>query len=241
MIRTLLTTTAISALLVGGAMAQAATTTTPAAGTLGYTVTDSALSAVSNTATAKVIVQGGVFSDKAYIVGKIYADCNANGLQDEKEVGVPGVRLFLEDGTSVISDSEGKYSLYGITARTHVLKVDRSTLPAGAKLKALGNRGMKGDNRFVDLKNGELHRADFALEVMQVHFARGDRYVVGSERDVARLPARGTPQRPPEAPERAPLHRDQAAVVVGVDARVADTGRAGGLAVERRAEQHVPD
>jgi uncharacterized repeat protein (TIGR01451 family) len=129
-----------------------------------YTVTDSALSAVSNTATAKVIVQGGVFTDKAYIVGKIYADCNKNGAQDEKEVGIPGVRLFMEDGTSVISDSEGKYSLYGITARTHILKLDRSTLPAGAKLLALGNRGMKGDNRFVDLKNGELHRADFALD-----------------------------------------------------------------------------
>ena len=41
MIRTLLTTTALTALLTGGAMAQAATTATPAPGTLSYSVTDS--------------------------------------------------------------------------------------------------------------------------------------------------------------------------------------------------------
>lgn len=119
----------------------------------------------SNVATARVRVQGGVFSEKAYLIGKIYADCNANGAQDGGEVGVPGVRFFLEDGTSVISDSEGKYSLYGLTARTRVLKVDASTLPAGAKLALMGNRSAgRGATRFLDLKNGELHRADFAIE-----------------------------------------------------------------------------
>ncbi|MDX2220916.1 MAG: hypothetical protein SF172_18010 [Burkholderiales bacterium] len=119
----------------------------------------------SNVATARVRVQGGVFSEKAYLIGKIYADCNANGAQDAGEVGVPGVRFFLEDGTSVISDSEGKYSLYGLTARTRVFKVDASTLPAGAKLALMGNRSAgRGATRFLDLKNGELHRADFAIE-----------------------------------------------------------------------------
>lgn len=119
----------------------------------------------SNIATARVRVQGGVFSEKAYLIGKIYADCNANGTQDAGEVGVPGVRFFLEDGTSVISDSEGKYSLYGLTARTRVFKVDASTLPSGARLALMGNRSAgRGATRFLDLKNGELHRADFAIE-----------------------------------------------------------------------------
>jgi len=130
-----------------------------------YQATGTTLVARSNIATARVRVQGGVFSDKAYLVGKIYADCNANGQQDAGEVGVPAVRFFLEDGTSVITDSEGKYSLYGLTARTRVLKVDTTTLPTGARLTAFGNRsGGKAESRFVDLKNGELHRADFALE-----------------------------------------------------------------------------
>ena len=74
------------------------------------------------------------------------------------------MRLFLEDGTFVISDSEGKYSFYGISPRTHVLKVDPITLPAGAKLALIANRqAFDAGSRFVDLKNGELHRGDFAI------------------------------------------------------------------------------
>ncbi len=137
----------------------------------------------SNVATARVRVQGGVFSEKAYLIGKIYADCNANGTQDAGEVGVPGVRFFLEDGTSVISDSEGKYSLYGLTAKTRVFKADPSTLPAGAKLSLMGNRSAgKSGTRFLDLKNGELHRADFAIEGC----ANGIDAEVSARRKVAR-------------------------------------------------------
>src|SRR5262249_21508747 len=68
------------------------------------------------------------------------------------------------DGTYVISDGLGKYSLYGLKPRTHVLKADRSTLPPGVELEPLNHRnGGDGGSRFVDSKAGELHRADFAL------------------------------------------------------------------------------
>ena len=59
----------------------------------------------------------------------IYLDCNANGLQDKGEEGVPGVRILLEDGTYAITDGEGKFSFYGIAPVTHVVKADRVTLP----------------------------------------------------------------------------------------------------------------
>ncbi|MEC5384917.1 SdrD B-like domain-containing protein [Uliginosibacterium sp. H3] len=118
----------------------------------------------SNLATATVRVEGGVFDNKAFALGKIYADCNSNGLQDAGEPGIPGVRIWLEDGTWVISDGEGKYSFYGLSPRTHVAKVDATTLPMGAQLAALGHRNAgDGNSRFLDLKNGELQRADFAV------------------------------------------------------------------------------
>ena len=122
----------------------------------------------SNTAIAKVTVVGGVFTDKAYIIGKVYADCNKDRIQNENEVGVPGIRIYLEDGTNIITDAEGKFSFYGVSARTHVLKIDRTSLPAGLTaqdLIDLSNRNLgKADSRFVDLKNGELHKADFAIQ-----------------------------------------------------------------------------
>ncbi|KPF69967.1 hypothetical protein IP84_03580 [beta proteobacterium AAP99] len=124
----------------------------------------------SLTAQARVRVRGGVFGAESCVVGKVFADCgadgvgfgNGNGVQDPGEPGIPGVRLYLQDGTWVITDSEGKYSLCGLAPRTHVIKVDPVTLPPGARLGVTANRNA-GDpgSLFVDLKNGSLHRADF--------------------------------------------------------------------------------
>ena len=118
----------------------------------------------SNLASAKVTVQAGVFSVKGIIIGKIYMDCNRNRIQDHEELGIPGVRIYLEDGTYAVSDSEGKYTFYGISPRTHALKIDKTTLPPDAELITQTNRNA-GDagSRFVDLKRGELHQADFAI------------------------------------------------------------------------------
>jgi uncharacterized repeat protein (TIGR01451 family)/fimbrial isopeptide formation D2 family protein len=132
----------------------------------------------SNVAAAQVTIVGGVFSEKAYIVGKVFLDCDKDRVQTapdtadknktEREVGIPGVRLYLEDGTNVVTDVEGKYSFYGLSARTHVLKVDRTTLPAGVSANdfvELSNRNLgKADSRFVDAKFGELHKANFAIQ-----------------------------------------------------------------------------
>lgn len=118
---------------------------------------------VSNVASAVVKVEPGVFTDKGIILGKIFVDCDRDRLQGNKEPGIPGVRVYMEDGTYAITDSEGKYSFYGISPRSHVLKLDETTLPPGSELEVLSNRHA-GDaaSRFVDLKAGEMHRADFA-------------------------------------------------------------------------------
>ena len=117
----------------------------------------------SNTATARVRVTGGVFSDKGFIVGTVFADCNRDRVQGPREPGIPGVRIYMEDGASVVTDAEGKYSMHDISPRTHVMKIDDITLPLGSELIALNNRNA-GDpsSRFVDVKKGEMVRADFA-------------------------------------------------------------------------------
>lgn len=116
----------------------------------------------SPTVQARVRVRGGVFSKEGCVVGKIYVDCNGNAIQDEGEPGIPGVRLYFEDGTFLISDSEGKYSICGIRPQTHVLKVDPQTLPPGSRLGTTSNRNA-GDagSLFIDLQAGSLHRGDF--------------------------------------------------------------------------------
>lgn len=127
---------------------------------------DAATRLRSNVAQARVRVNGGVLGTRGFAVGKVWADCNRNGLQDgEEEPGIPGVRLYMEDGTSVITDAFGRWSLYGLKPVTHVLRVDLSTLPAGSELAVLDNRQVgQAHSRFLDLKNGELVRADFAVQ-----------------------------------------------------------------------------
>jgi uncharacterized repeat protein (TIGR01451 family) len=116
----------------------------------------------SNEARFKVKVTGGVFTSEACVLGKIFVDCNGNSIQDAEEIGIPGVRLYLEDGTYLVSDVEGKYSYCGLKPMTHMLKVDATTLPRGSRLTTSSNRNAGDANSlFLDIKNGELHRADF--------------------------------------------------------------------------------
>jgi large repetitive protein len=79
-----------------------------------------------------------------------------------RELGIPGVRLLMLDGTQITTDNEGKFSICGVKAQTHVIKVDRATLPKGSRMMPSSNRNAGvGDSIFVDLKGGELARADF--------------------------------------------------------------------------------
>ena len=111
----------------------------------------------SNVATARVQVEQGVFSDRGIIIGTIAADCAGTP-------GIAGVKVWLEDGRWATTDSAGRYHFENVLPRTHVLKPDPLTLPAGARFIALDARHAgDGASRFADVKNGELLRADFRL------------------------------------------------------------------------------
>ena len=123
-------------------------------------------SVVSREAQWKIDVERGVMNTDGIIIGKVYHDINRDGIQQKEdgELGVAGVRIYMENGNFIVTDPEGKYNFYGVSAKTHVLKVDRTTIPRETELVTQSNRNA-GDagSRFVDLKYGELHRADFAI------------------------------------------------------------------------------
>lgn len=129
----------------------------------------------SNTATLKVKISEGVFTGNGTILGKIFHDRDGNRLQNQwsppgdqtkpDEAGIPNIALYLEDGTRVITDGSGKFSILGIAPGSHALRVDETTLPQGMFLVPLSNRFM-GDaaSQFVDMQSGGLCQADFALQ-----------------------------------------------------------------------------
>ena len=125
-----------------------------------------ALPVTSNIATAQVKVEEDpLLSSDAYVFGKVFVDADCDDIQSDKEWSVAGVRLYMEDGTWVVTDEDGNYSIYGLKPGLHVLKLDTTTLPPTSELKPLDNRhGAAPSSRFVDLIAGDFHRADFATQ-----------------------------------------------------------------------------
>jgi uncharacterized repeat protein (TIGR01451 family) len=116
----------------------------------------------SNVAEFRVRITNGVFTTNACITGKVFVDCNNNHVQDADELGIPGVRIYLENGQYFITDNEGKYSYCGLAPLTHIAVIDPLTLPKGSRMMETSNRNMGDPNSlFLDLRAGSLDRADF--------------------------------------------------------------------------------
>ena len=119
---------------------------------------------VSNQASVKIKINEGVFTSKGTIIGRVFIDRDGDGLA-KKDTGVPDAVLYLEDGTRVITDKSGKFSISGVVAGTHVLRLDETSLPKGLIPKQLSNRFMKnGTSQFVDMKPSGLFKANFAVD-----------------------------------------------------------------------------
>lgn len=174
--------------------------------------------ACSNEDAWEVDVTAGVFSDEGGLLGQIFVDCNFNAVKDPEELGIPGVRLYLQDGTYLVSDVEGKYSYWGLRPTTHVLKVDARTLPTRSRLVTSSPQNA-GDAQslFIDLKKGELHRADFiegscnneVIEQVKARRAQGEIRSVQTETGQPSLKLDAKPQPQANPPQQGTDSADQ--------------------------------
>jgi hypothetical protein len=120
---------------------------------------------LSSQAKWEVEIRPGIFSDLGVILGKVFADANENGVQDDDEQPVPNVALVMEDGTSITTDEYGKYSVPEVTAGLHVVALDLRSLPRGFEATE-SSTAFAGDgtSRFVDVPASGLVKVDFALK-----------------------------------------------------------------------------
>ena len=112
----------------------------------------------SNTAKASVKVTEDLFRSSSLIVGQVLDGCGAEAQ------GIPGVRIYLEDGSFVITDQDGLYHFEGIRPIAHVIQLDTMTLPSGySSLACEDNTRFAGQNfsQFVELQGGTMWRTDF--------------------------------------------------------------------------------
>jgi fimbrial isopeptide formation D2 family protein/uncharacterized repeat protein (TIGR01451 family) len=94
----------------------------------------------SGIATATVRVIPDPTFDCTDIIGKVFDDANLNGIQDENENGLPGVRVVSARGLIAKTDAYGRYHVTCAAVPNEargsnfILKVDDRSLPSGYRL-----------------------------------------------------------------------------------------------------------
>ena len=95
---------------------------------------------VSGEATARVRVVPDQTFDCTDVFGKVFNDVNRNGVQDNGEDGLPGVRVVTATGLEATTDQYGRFHITcAITPNENrgsnfVLKLDDRTLPSGFRM-----------------------------------------------------------------------------------------------------------
>ena len=151
----------------------------------------------SNEASAEVILKPGMLHERGFIFGKVFYDLNGNNMHDQNEPTVKGVEIITEEGIRVTTDEYGKYSIPNVRSGSHVLRINRSTLPEGSDVK-LSSSDFLGDtgSRLVRMTPSGIAKANFVLE---------------SEDGADKIPE--TKKTLSEQSDTAWLHIDQSAVI----------------------------
>jgi len=95
---------------------------------------------LSGEATARVRVIPDQTFDCTDVFGKVFNDVNRNGVQDDGEDGLPGVRVVTATGLEATTDHYGRFHITcAITPNedrgsNFVLKLDDRTLPSGFRM-----------------------------------------------------------------------------------------------------------
>jgi uncharacterized repeat protein (TIGR01451 family) len=130
-----------------------------------YAVFPSGEQIQSTPARAVVYVSAGVFSTRQVLVGRVFVDTNGNGQFDDSDRPVPGVRLYLSNGQSVITDSAGLYNFPSLGDGPQVISLDPVSVPKHYALTDGGRLSGKSWARLLrtPIGGGAMLRQNFAL------------------------------------------------------------------------------
>ncbi|MEM1390166.1 MAG: hypothetical protein AAGG45_03715, partial [Pseudomonadota bacterium] len=140
---------------------------------------------LSNLAEAAITIEEDLLTSRLTIIGRVAeAACQPNddwARSIDAGNGVAGVRLYMEDGRYTVTDENGLYHFEGIKPGTHVVQVDKATLPQGYDpVLCEENTRFAGSaiSQFVDAQGGSVWRANFYLkrngEAIELETAQAD-------------------------------------------------------------------
>ncbi len=119
--------------------------------------------ALSNTAEATVIVGEDFFRTSTFLMGRVFTGgCGEPG--PEEADGLAGARIYLEDGTFVVTDDNGMFHFEGVRPGVHVVQLDLDTIPEQYEVVPCEENSRfagRAYSQFVDLQGGSMWRTDF--------------------------------------------------------------------------------
>jgi uncharacterized repeat protein (TIGR01451 family) len=119
----------------------------------------------SNNANVTVKIIDDLMKTKSFLMGRVSTgECNDK--TGDGAYGVEGVRIYMEDGSFVISDKKGMFHFEGVRAGTHVMQMDLDSLPEGYEpFACTQNTRFAGQafSQFVEIKGGVIWRTDFHI------------------------------------------------------------------------------
>lgn len=150
----------------------------------------------SNVASARILVTDDLFRDKAILIGQVFIEqCNDDDIDvsadkdakkargkssgasggtlettidgEAEKIGLADARIYLEDGTFIITDENGFWHAEGLEPGTHVVQLDTDSIPDRYEPSPCNvNSRFAGSNKsqFVDVQGGTVWRADFAVQ-----------------------------------------------------------------------------
>ncbi|GAA4036985.1 hypothetical protein GCM10022213_03150 [Parerythrobacter jejuensis] len=112
-------------------------------------------------ARASIDVERDNIAGRMTIIGRVTAGgCTIH----QNRIGIPGVRVMLEDGSFAVTDADGRYHFEGVVPGTHVVQAARMTLPQGGKFvdctRSTRSAG-SASSHFVIGQGGSLAEVDF--------------------------------------------------------------------------------
>lgn len=123
---------------------------------------------ISNESSVSVRVKQDFIRDRNILMGRVIIDeCEAP--DSENAVGLEGVRIYLENGSYVVSDDQGMFHIEGVRPGSHVVQMDLDTLASQYEPVICDEHTRfagRAFSRFVDLQGGALWRTDFHVKAL---------------------------------------------------------------------------
>ncbi|WP_026100138.1 DUF11 domain-containing protein [Fortiea contorta] len=117
----------------------------------------------SNPSSHTIRIRPGILSDCGTLIGRVFIDKNNDGEQQNNEPGIGNAVIYIDDGTRIITDNNGLYSLSNVISGNRTATLDLTSLPGYALAPNKYIIEKNSHTRLAKLAPGSMVRINFGV------------------------------------------------------------------------------